>query len=235
MDPDDRLIEKLGEELRRSTAEMRLYPEFREQLKDRMLATPTSPWQRWVSGWPTTAWGRGTLAGVALAAIALAVALPLATSRTPPARSSVSLELVPPEVKSSGVPGAVAAPASCAATDVKLKVTPTRATLTPGQRAQFSVSEIGGSCALGVSISGPSIADLSIASGRPTPNVGGPQLAQATFLLRWTGTGAAAEKGNTAISPGSPASKGGLAAGTYEITVKVPHTRVRASIEITVS
>ena len=39
MDPNDRLIQRLAQELRQSTAAMRLRPESRADLKARMLAT----------------------------------------------------------------------------------------------------------------------------------------------------------------------------------------------------
>ena len=80
MDPDDRLTEKLGEELRRSMAEIRLHHEFREELKGRLLATPPSRWRRWLNSWPALARHRGALGGIAVAAIAAAVLVPEGTA-----------------------------------------------------------------------------------------------------------------------------------------------------------
>jgi hypothetical protein len=233
MDPDDRLIQRLAEELRQSTAAMRLRPESRADLKARMLATPDSLWRRWLGGWTASSWGRGALAGVALAAIALAVAIPLAISRPGGSRSAVSLELVPKAIPGLA-PGIEAAPSTCAARSVKLSATPTNASLAPGQKAVFSITEIGAACDLTATVKGPSKAGLSVESISPTPNAGGLAVKQADFQLAWSGTRAAATSGAAASSPGTPG-KRPLPAGSYVITVTVPHTSASASVEITVT
>lgn len=234
MDPDDRLIQRLAEELRQSATAMRLHPEFRAELKARMLATPNSRWHRWLGGWTATTWGRGALAGVALAAVALAVAIPLAVSRPGTSHSAVSLELVPRAAAPGVAPGVEAAPALCAARSVKLSATPTHATLVPGQRADFSISEIGADCKLTATVTGPTKAGLTVKSSSPTPNAGGLAVAQADFQLVWSGTRAAAKSGTAATSPGTPG-KSPLPAGSYVITVTVPHTSASVSVEITVT
>src|SRR5487761_944468 len=97
MDPDEQPIEELAEELRRSLGPMHLQPEFRQGLKERLLATPTPWWRRWASLGPDSGWGRGALAGVAVAAVAVAVAVPLAISQhAPPQRSPQFLVMIPP-------------------------------------------------------------------------------------------------------------------------------------------
>jgi hypothetical protein len=233
MDPDDRLIERLAAELRQSTAAMRLRPELRTELKHRMLATPTSPWRRWLGGQTVPSWGRGALAGVALAAVALAVGIPLALTRPGPPHSAVSLELVP-RASRGAAPGAEAAPATCAAKPAKLSVMPTHATLVPGQQAVFSVSEIGADCDLTATVSGPSKAGVTVESISATPEAGGSAVTQARFELVWSGNRAAADGGTVASSPGTPG-KSPLPAGAYVITVTVAQTNARASVEITVT
>ena len=233
MDPDDRLIERLAEELRHSTAEMRLRPELRAELKNRMLATPASRWHRWLVGWPAASWGRGALVGAALAAVALAVAIPLAISRPGPSHSAVSLELVP-RVTGGPAPGAEAAPATCTASSASLTVAPTHATLAPGQQAEFSVSEMGANCDLTATVRGPSKAGLTVESISPTPNAGGLAVTQADFKIVWSGHRAAANSGTAVSSPGTPG-KSPLPAGAYVITVTIAHTSASASVTITVS
>lgn len=233
MDPDDRLIRRLAEELRQSTAAMRLRPESRAELKARMLATPDSRWHRWLGGWTATSWGRGALAGVALAAVALAVAIPLAVSRPGGSRSAVSLELVP-KANPGVAPGVEAAPSTCAARSVSLSVTPPNATLAPGHKADFSISEIGAACDLTATAKGPSKAGFTVKSIHLPLNAGGLAVAQANFLLVWSGTRAAAKSGTAASTPGTPG-RSRLPAGSYVITVTVPHTDARASVEITVT
>jgi|GEM_PF-5114158 len=233
MDPDDRLIERLAQELRRSTAAMQLHPELRAELKNLMLATPTSRWRRWLGGWPVTSWGRGALTGVALAAVALAVGIPLALTRPGPSRSAVSLELVP-RASRGALPGAEAAPATCAAGSAKLSVTPSHTALAPGQQAEFSVSEIGADCDLTATVSGPAKAGITVETISTTPNAGGSAVTQAEFELVWSGNRAVANSGTATISPGTPG-KSPLPAGTYMITVTVAHTSAHTSVEVTVS
>jgi hypothetical protein len=233
MDPNDRLIQRLAQELRQSTAAMRLRPESRADLKARMLATPDSRWHRWLGGWTATSWGRGALAGVALAAVALAVAIPLAVSRPSGSRSAVSLELIP-KTNHEVAPGVEAAPSTCTARSVKLAATPSHAALAPGQQADFSISEIGAACDLTATVKGPSKAGLTVEPSSPTPNAGGLAVAQADFQLVWSGTRAAAKSGTAATSPGTPGNRP-LPAGSYVITVTVPHTSASVSVEITVT
>ncbi|MGA8206588.1 MAG: hypothetical protein WB801_07515 [Candidatus Dormiibacterota bacterium] len=234
MDPDERLIERLADELRQSAATMRLHPEFRAELKTRMLATPSSRWHRWLGGWTATNWGRGALAGVALAAVALAVAIPLAVSGPATSHSAVSLELVPRAAAPGVAPGFEAAPARCGARSVKLSATPTHATLAPGQQADFSISEIGSTCKLTATATGPTKAGLTVESSSPTPIHGALAVAQADFQLVWSGTRAVARSGTAAASPGTPG-RSPLPAGSYLITVTVPHTSASVSVEITVT
>src|ERR1019366_4987667 len=182
MDPDDRLIEELGGELRRSLAEMRLHSEFREELKHRMLTTPPSRWRRWLGAWPPIARHRGALVGVAAAAIALAVVLPLAASQNNQApRGRQYLVMIPPPASGGGSHPAEAAPgipASCGAgaiqgaAAIQLTVTPAQATLRPGQSARFTVSETGVACPPAATITGPSAAGLSIAAVPEPPSSG---------------------------------------------------------------
>ncbi|MFZ0996092.1 MAG: hypothetical protein ACLQVK_01955 [Acidimicrobiales bacterium] len=233
MDPDDLLIERLAEEMHRSTAAMRLHPELRAELKNRMLATPASRWRRWLGGLPAASWGRGAVVGAAFAAVALAVAIPLALSHPGTSHSAVSLELVP-KANSGAFPGAEAAPATCAASSAKLSVTPTHATLAPGQQAKFSVSEIGADCDLTVTVGGPSKAGMTVESISPSPTPGGLAVTQADFELVWSGKRAAANSGTAASSPGTPG-KSPLPAGHYVITVTVAHSSAAASVGITVS
>jgi hypothetical protein len=232
MDPDDRLIERLAEELRQSTAAMRLHPEFRAELKNRMLATPASRWRRWLGGSPAASWGRGALVGAALAAVALAVAIPLAVSRPGPSHSAVSLELVP-RASRGAIPGAEAAPATCAVGSAKLTATPIHATLGPGQQADFSISEIGADCDVTATVSGPAKAGITVESISATPNAGGLEGTQAEFELVWSGDRAAAKSG-PGSSPGTPG-KRPLPAGAYVITVTIAHTSAHASVEVTVT
>jgi hypothetical protein len=234
MDPNDRLIERLAEELRQSAAAMHLHPEFRAELKARMLATPNSRWRRWLGGWTATTWGRGALGGVALAAIALAVAIPLAVSRPGTSHSAVSLELVPRAAAPGVAPGFEAAPARCGARSVKLSATPTHAVLAPGQQADFSIAESGADCKLTATVTGPTKAGLTVESSSPTPNSERLSIAQADFQLVWSGTRAAARSGTEATTPGTPG-KTPLPAGSYLITVTVPHTSASVSVEITVT
>jgi hypothetical protein len=233
MDPDERLIERLAEELRLSTAGMRLHPELRAELKQRLLATPSSRWRRWLAGWPVSSWGRGALAGVALAAVALAVGVPLALTRPGGSHSAVSLELVP-RANRGAAPGAEAAPANCAAKPAKVSLTPTHATLAPGQQADFAVSEVGADCDLTATVSGPSKAGVTVESISPTPNPSGLAVTQAQFELVWSGKRAADNSGTAASSPGTPGNSP-LPAGAYVITVTVAHTSVHTSVEITVT
>jgi len=170
---------------------------------------------------------------VALAAVALAVAIPLAVSRPGGARSTVSLELVP-KANPGVAPRAEAAPATCAARSVRLRATPTSATLAPGQKAEFSISEMGAACDLTATVSGPSKAGFTVKSIYPPLNAGGLAVTQAYFQLVWSGTRAAAESGTAASSPGTPG-KRALPAGSYVITVRVPHTRASVAVEIAVT
>lgn len=233
MDPDERLIQRLAEELRQSTAAMRLRPESRAELKARMLATPESPWHRWLGGWTATTWGRGALAGVALAAVALAVAIPLTVARPGASRSAVSLQLIP-KANPGVAPGIEAAPPTCATRSLKLSVTPTKATFAPGQTAEFSISEIGAACNLTATVKGPSKVGLTVKSIYPPLKAGGLVVTQAHFQLVWSGTRAAVRSGTAASSPGTPGNKP-LPAGSYVITVTVPHTDARVSVDITVT
>jgi hypothetical protein len=232
MDPDDRLTEKLGEELRRSMAEIRLHHEFREELKGRLLATPPSRWRRWLNSWPALARHRGALAGIAVAAIAAAVLVPLATFH--PAHTSRGrqyLELVPPGV--SGAHAAAAAPATCHSGTVHLQVATVRVILTTGQSDTVEVRVTGSSCPLGASVTGPSRAGISI---KPVPesssNPAG--VAQEAYQLIWTGKSAAAPPRIGGASGSSPKGTTGLSAGTYTVILSVPPASARVAISFTI-
>jgi len=233
MDPDDRLTEELGEELRRSMAEMRLHPEFRADLKGRLLAAPEIRWRRWLSSWPAVARHRGALATVVVAAIAAAVVIPLATSPHSQLSTGRSyLVIVPPAV--SGGHAADAAPAICPSGNVQLSVSPAQAALAPGQRATFVVSETGSSCPLTATVRGPSAAGLSImAIPQRSPEPLGP--ANAMYQLLWTGRTTTSGSGSGTASGAGAKGAAELSPGTYTVTLSVPSSRARASISITIS
>jgi hypothetical protein len=233
MDPDDRLTGELGEELRRSLAEMRLHPEFRKELKGRLLATPESRWQRWWGSWPALARHRGAVAGVAAAAIAAAVLVPLAALNHPqPSSGRQYLVFIAPG--GSGAHAADAAPLTCHSGTVHLTVAPTQATLAPGQSATFEVSETGSSCPLGASVSGPSKASISI---NPVPShssaAGGVTKSDSEVI--WSGRSITAGSASGGSGGSSANGTGKLAAGTYTVTVSVQSSSARASISITIS
>ncbi|HUY09394.1 MAG TPA: hypothetical protein VMW80_08090 [Candidatus Dormibacteraeota bacterium] len=226
MDPDDRLTEELGEELRRSLAEMRLPSEFREELKGRLLATPESRWRRWLGTWPALAQRRGALVGVAAAVIALAVLIPLtAFHHSPTFTDRQYLELVPPGV--SGPHAADAAPATCHGGTVRLSVVPSQATLAPGQSATFEVSVTGSSCPLGATVTGPSKARLMI-TRLATPSSNSSGVLRAEYQVTWTGQ-------STSPSGSSSKGTGKLAPGSYTVTLSAPPSSARASISVTIS
>jgi hypothetical protein len=232
MDPDDRLTEELGAELRSSLSQMRLAPEFRADLRGRMLASPSSPWLRWLGLWPSLGGHRRALAGVAVAAIAAAVVIPLAavhSSQTPTTHQY--LALVPPGVSSHANE---AAPATCHSGGVHLSVAPTlQVTLTPGQSKTFTVHVTGSSCPLAASVTGPSKIGLSL-TRLPQVSTSAKALREEAFRVTWTGrtSAARAEAGATSNS-GSPGT-GAIAAGTYTVILSVPPSGVREVISITV-
>ncbi len=239
MDPDDRLIEELGGELRRSLAEMRLHSEFREELKHRMLATPPRRWRRWLGAWPPIAQHRGALVGVAVAAIALAVVLPLAASQNNQApRGRQYLVMIPPPVNGGGAHAAEVAPvipASCGAAAIQLTVTPAQATLRPGQSARFTVSETGVACPPAATITGPSAAGLSIAAVPQPPSSGNSAPVKGSYEVTWTGKSIGVLRGTKLATPAASRTAARLSAGAYEVILRVPHSSARVSIEITIS
>jgi hypothetical protein len=226
MDPDDRLTEELGEELRRSLAAMRLHAEFREELKGRLLATPESRWRRWLGTWPARAQRRGALVGVAAAAIVLAVLIPLAAlHHSATFTNRQYLELVPPGV--SGPHAADAAPATCHSGTVHLSVVPNQATLSPGQSATFEVSVRGSSCPLGATVTGPSKAHLLITRLAP-PASSSSGVLGAKYQITWTGQ-------TTSPSGSTSNGTGKLAAGNYTVTLSASPSSSRASISVRIS
>ncbi|MGA7362216.1 MAG: hypothetical protein WBZ07_04585 [Candidatus Dormiibacterota bacterium] len=226
MDPDDRLTKELGEELRRSLVKMRLHSEFREGLKEQLLATPANRWQRWLGAWPSLAQRRGAVLGVAAVAIVLAVLIPLAAlNHSPSFTNRQYLELVPPGV--SGPHAADAAPATCHSGTVRLSVVPSQATLAPGQSATFEVSVTGSSCPLVATVTGPSKASLSIKQlGKPSSVSSGVPVAE--YQVTWTGQ---------STSPGGSSSNGTgrLAAGNYTVSLSPSPSSARASISVRIS
>ncbi|MGC2192443.1 MAG: hypothetical protein WA751_08935 [Candidatus Dormiibacterota bacterium] len=233
MDPDDRLTEELAEELRRSLAEMRLHPEFREELKGRLLATPESRWQRWWSAWPALTRHRGAAAGVAVAVIAAAVLVPLAAlNHSQPSTVRQFQVTIPPGV--SGAHAADAAPLTCHSGTVHLTVAPGQATLAPGQSATFAVSVTGSSCPLGASVTGPSKASISIRPV-PSPSSAAGGVAKADFEVIWSGRSIAIGPASGGSVGSGSSGTGKLAAGTYTVTVSVPPSSARASISITIN
>ncbi|HVB13249.1 MAG TPA: hypothetical protein VNH38_00615 [Candidatus Dormibacteraeota bacterium] len=234
MDSDDRLTEELGEELRRSLAEMRLHPEFRQELKGRLLATPVSRWRRWLGAWPVLARHPGALAGIAVAAIVVGVAIPLAAALHSPASSGRSyLVIISPELGAGGSKAAAAAPAICAGGTVHLSVSPTQATLAPGQSAQFQAAESGSACALSATVTGPSAAGLSIKQ-RPASSSNASGVARTVYQVSWTGRPYAAGKGTALTAPSGSRETGRLSPGTYKVTLSVPTTTATANIVITI-
>jgi len=224
MDPDDRLTEEIRGELHRSLTEMRMRPEFREQLKGKLVETPEPWWRRrWLGSWPAAARHPGALAGVAVAAVALAVAIPLLTFHAAPTSGGRQyLVLIPPGPSRDHA--ALAAPATCPSGTVHLAVVPVRATLTSGQSAIFKVSVTGSSCSLGATITGPSKAAVSI-SRLPTKTALPDGMVGAEYQVIWTG--------KSAVPSGSSSEGAGkLAPGGYTLTLNVPPSQARASISI---
>lgn len=233
MDYDDRLKEKLGQELRSSLSQMRLAPEFREELKRRMLTSRSTPWQRWLDLRAPSTRHRRAVAGFAVAALTAAVVIPLvAVHVSEPSTTRQYLALVPPGVSSSHAK--VAAPATCHSAGVQLSVVPTlQVTLTQGQSKTFTVHVTGSSCPLAASVTGPSTVGLSL-TRLPQVSSSARTLRGELFRVTWTGrtiaSRAAAGASSGANSPGT----GALAAGTYTVTLSVPPSEVRAVISITV-
>jgi hypothetical protein len=229
MDPNDRLIEELGVELRRSLAEVRLSSELRQELRGRLLATRVPWWRHWSPRIPDGSGARASLAGLAAAAVALAVLIPLATSPRPqPNRTQQTLVVIPPSAGSAH--SAVLAPSLCLAAATTITVSPSRVTLAPGQTAQFNVLEVGPPCVPSVTVTGPSTAALSVKVMAPGPGSPSPTLQSTSYLITWEGRsghgGSSSPTNSTGTSP--------LAPGSYRLTVSIPHTTVRASLEITI-
>ncbi|HVC38561.1 MAG TPA: hypothetical protein VNH20_01130 [Candidatus Dormibacteraeota bacterium] len=232
MDPDDRLTDQVREELRRSLSEMRLHPEFREELKGRLLATPARGWRRWVAAWPAVSHHPGAVAGVALAAIVVAVGLPLAAVLHQHSTTSPRyLVTISPRLGAGANRAAVAAPATCSGKTVHLSVSPARATLAAGQGVQFEVTETGAACLLDATVAGPSAAGLSIVPtslSSATPN-------GASFRVSWSGRPAATAAGTkSSVSAGSGPGRQ-LAPGVYRVTVSAAPSGPRVIISITIT
>ncbi|MGH7642081.1 MAG: hypothetical protein ACRENX_03550 [Candidatus Dormibacteria bacterium] len=233
MDPDDRLIEELAAQLHRATAEMRLHPETRRLLKQQLLATPRSRWRARLRSWPSLSRTRGALAGVAVAAIAAAVVIPLATANhTPNTTERQYLAVLPPGV--NGGHAAAAAPMTCHGAVVHLVSSPTRANLTPGQRRTFVVSVTGSTCPLSARVAGPVAAGLSIESEpKPSSSPGGAP--SAVYDVIWSGRGPISANGNGAAGSIGALEPRKLVPGTYQITLSVPPSGARAYISISIS
>lgn len=235
MDPDQHLIEELTEELGRALRSVHLEPEFRQGLKQRLLDTPTSRWRRWMSLGPQSRWGRGALAGVTLGAVALAVAVPLALSQPAPARHAPQfLVMIPPGTSAPNSRAQVAAPAPCLGAALELTVAPSRVTLAPGEIAHFDIFETGGACSPQTSVRGPSAAGLSVEPVAISPGSLGAAAARATYQITWTGRSVVVRRGTKLVAPSRSSPSGELAPGNYLVTVEVPHTSARASIDITI-
>ncbi|MGH7611051.1 MAG: hypothetical protein ACREN4_03430 [Candidatus Dormibacteria bacterium] len=217
MDPEQRLIDELHDELRRSLDQMRLAPEERQQLRNRLLESPPSIWARLrPRGRSASPWARGAVAALGACAIAAAVSVPLLerapASQPPQLRSFAVISPQPPRAAA----GAQLAPLPTCQPGTKPRVVAQHSHLSlgPRQKARVALREIGGNCVMNAEVTGPSQLALAlIVLYNPTSGV-------SHYTLQWPG--------QPEFLPRLP-----LRAGVYRITVRAgsgPATEIRVTV-----